>query len=170
MWGSSRGAGLGPASLHPNPQPHPTTPTPGTQDFTGHIGQAHVANFATPREGSAAPYRFLFHAQAAGSSAHVLVQVGAAWGGAQGLQSRPGCEPECAGRQRGMLLDPAGACVPVDAPPPAHLQPPCNHPMCSPVQVTISQAPPAAAVVVKSGDAAAAAHVEELLQTLLLTL
>ena len=45
------------------------------QDFTAHIGQAHVANFATPREGGAPPYRFLFHAQAAGSGAHVLVQV-----------------------------------------------------------------------------------------------
>lgn len=34
-----------------------------------------MASFATPREGSAPPYRFLFHAQAAGSGAHVLVQV-----------------------------------------------------------------------------------------------
>jgi hypothetical protein len=50
-------------------------PTPRPQDFTAHIGQAHIANFATPREGSAPPLRFLFHAQAAGSSAHVLVQV-----------------------------------------------------------------------------------------------
>ena len=42
-----------------------------------------MANFATPREGSAAPYRFLFHAQAAGSGPHVLVQVsgGCAFGG-----------------------------------------------------------------------------------------
>lgn len=45
------------------------------QDFTAHVGQANVANFATPREGSAPPLRFLFHAQAAGSGAHVLVQV-----------------------------------------------------------------------------------------------
>lgn len=47
----------------------------GFRDFTAHIGQAHVANFATPREGSAPPLRFLFHAQAAGSGATVLVQV-----------------------------------------------------------------------------------------------
>ncbi|KAI3438927.1 hypothetical protein D9Q98_001341 [Chlorella vulgaris] len=47
----------------------------GYRDFTAHIGQAHIANFATPREGSAPPLRFLFHAQAAGSSVHVLVQV-----------------------------------------------------------------------------------------------
>lgn len=45
------------------------------QDFTAHIAQAHIANFATPRAGGAPPYRFLFHAQAAGSGAHVLVQV-----------------------------------------------------------------------------------------------
>lgn len=46
------------------------------QDFTAHIGQANVATFATPREGSAPPLRFLFHAQAAGSGARILVQVG----------------------------------------------------------------------------------------------
>lgn len=45
-----------------------------------------MANFATPREGSAAPYRFLFHAQAS-SGAHVLVQVsnGCGWRGASAL-------------------------------------------------------------------------------------
>lgn len=45
-----------------------------------------MANFATPREGSAAPYRFLFHAQAS-SGAHVLVQVsnGYGWRGASAL-------------------------------------------------------------------------------------
>lgn len=38
------------------------------------------------------------------------------------------------------------------------------------MQITVSKAPPAAAVVVKSDDAAAAAHVQELLQTLMLAL
>ncbi|KAL4434249.1 hypothetical protein ABPG75_000690 [Micractinium tetrahymenae] len=47
----------------------------GYKDFTAHIGQANVATFATPREGSATPLRFLFHAQAAGNGSRVLVQV-----------------------------------------------------------------------------------------------
>lgn len=46
-----------------------------SQDFTAHIAQAHIANFATPRAGGAPPYRFLFHAQASGTGSHVLVQV-----------------------------------------------------------------------------------------------
>lgn len=47
-----------------------------------------MLSFATPREGSAAPYRFLFHAQrAGGSGAHVLVQVGGC--GSTGMSQEP---------------------------------------------------------------------------------
>eukprot|EP00887_Chlorella_sp_A99_P000646 scaffold5.g646.t1 len=51
----------------------------GYRDFTQHVGQAHIVSFATPREGSQPPYRFLFHAQRAGSGgSQALVQVAVA--------------------------------------------------------------------------------------------
>lgn len=63
------------AIIRTRARPLPKFPPAWVQDFTAHIGQANVATFATPREGSAPPLRFLFHAQAAGSGARVLVQV-----------------------------------------------------------------------------------------------
>jgi hypothetical protein len=39
------------------------------------VASARVASFATPRPGTPPPHRFLFHARAAGSGAHVLVQL-----------------------------------------------------------------------------------------------
>jgi hypothetical protein len=57
---------------------HPPRP-PAPQDFNAHIAQAQIASFATPREGSAPPLRFLFHARTTGGGSHVLVQVRAGW-------------------------------------------------------------------------------------------
>ena len=48
-----------------------------------HVGQAHVASFATPQAGAPPPHRFLFHARRAGAApgaGHVLVQVTVAGG------------------------------------------------------------------------------------------
>lgn len=75
-----------------------------------------------------------------------------AWGAREGSAG-------CAVR----LVRPCNAACTSLAPKPHTLAPPR-------MQVTVSKSPPAAAVVVKSDDAAAAAYVEELLQTLLLTL
>lgn len=145
---------------HPTPAASPCCPPP--QDFTAHIAQAHVASFATPREGSAPPYRFLFHAQAARSSARVLVQVrrrlgkavallgGAGWRKGDERQPHPGKQGPLPRRCRSN-----------------HLHATRSRPAS---QVTVSKAPPAATAVIKSDSPAAAQHVEELLQTLVLTL
>lgn len=93
------------------------------QDFTSHIGQANVANFATPREGGAPPYRFLFHAQAAGSGSHVLVQVRGGHTGSLGIW---GALPVPT------RADPLSACRPW----------PVRH-ACRPARPLASQLPPA---------------------------
>ena len=47
----------------------------GYRDFSDHVSQANIASFATPREGSTPPLRFLFHAKRSETGARVLAQV-----------------------------------------------------------------------------------------------
>ncbi|KAL4521528.1 hypothetical protein Ndes2437B_g07893 [Nannochloris sp. 'desiccata'] len=94
----------------------------GFKDFSEHIEQANISSFATPKEGSVPPLRFLLHAQQqGGNAARVLAQIT--------VTTTP--------QHRG-----AGA----------------------------GAAEAVAEVVVKSNDAGVAMHVQELLQTLLITL
>ncbi len=48
----------------------------GFKDFSDHIQQANISSFATPKEGSTPPLRFLLHAQQqGGNTARVLAQI-----------------------------------------------------------------------------------------------
>jgi len=47
----------------------------GFREFSQHIAQANISIFASPKEGSSAPYRFLLFAQRKGSGVLVLVEM-----------------------------------------------------------------------------------------------